>query len=61
MAYRQEQYVSEIVHESGVLANRRPWRREPDIGDGATIEAAEKKADILAAVHTDNDVALKTE
>ena len=28
MAYRQEQYVSEIVHESGVLQGRRPWRRE---------------------------------
>jgi 5,10-methylenetetrahydrofolate reductase len=28
MAYRQEELVSEIVHESGVLAGRRPWRRE---------------------------------
>jgi 5,10-methylenetetrahydrofolate reductase len=28
MAYRQEQYVSEIVHESGVLSGRRPWRRD---------------------------------
>jgi 5,10-methylenetetrahydrofolate reductase len=28
MAYRQEQYVSEIVHESGVLKGRLPWRRE---------------------------------
>jgi len=28
MAYRQEQYVSEIVHESGVLKGRAPWRRE---------------------------------
>lgn len=27
MAYRQEQYVSEIVHESGVLKGRAPWRR----------------------------------
>ena len=25
MAYRQEEYVSEIVHESGVLKGRRPW------------------------------------
>ena len=50
MAYRQEEYVSEIVHESGVLANRKPWRREPDIGDLETIEAAEKKAEIFAAV-----------
>ena len=28
MAYRQEEYVSEIVHESGILKGRRPWRRE---------------------------------
>lgn len=28
MAYRQEEYVSEIVHESGVLKGRRPWRRD---------------------------------
>ena len=28
MAYRQEQYVSEIVHESGTLKGRLPWRRE---------------------------------
>lgn len=28
MAYRQEEYVSEIVHESGVLSGRTPWRRE---------------------------------
>ena len=30
MAYRQEELVAEIVHESGVLAGRRPWRREPE-------------------------------
>jgi 5,10-methylenetetrahydrofolate reductase len=29
MAYRQEEYVAEIVEESGVLKGRRPWRREP--------------------------------
>ena len=28
MAYRQEESVSEIVHESGVLAGRTPWRRD---------------------------------
>jgi 5,10-methylenetetrahydrofolate reductase len=28
MAYRQEEYVSEIVHESGVLRGRVPWRRD---------------------------------
>ncbi len=52
MAYRQEEYVSEIVHESGVLADRKPWRREPDIGDDVALEAAEKKAEIRAAVQT---------
>jgi hypothetical protein len=30
MAYRQEELVAEIVHESGVLAGRQPWRREPE-------------------------------
>jgi 5,10-methylenetetrahydrofolate reductase len=28
MAYRQEQFVSEIVHDSGVLKGRAPWRRD---------------------------------
>jgi 5,10-methylenetetrahydrofolate reductase len=28
MAYRQEEYVAEIVHESGVLKGRAPWRRD---------------------------------
>ena len=28
MAYRQEEYVAEIVSESGVLRGRRPWNRE---------------------------------
>ena len=28
MAYRQEQKVAEIVHESGVLRGRAPWRRD---------------------------------
>ncbi|MDN5927454.1 MAG: methylenetetrahydrofolate reductase [Hyphomicrobiales bacterium] len=28
MAYRQEEYVAEIVAESGVLKDRRPWKRE---------------------------------
>jgi len=60
MAYRQEEFVSEIVHESGVLAGRKPWRREPDLGDGAIIEAAEKKAEILAAANEDTGVAPET-
>ncbi len=28
MAYRQEEYVAEIVAESGVLKGRKPWQRE---------------------------------
>ena len=28
MAYRQEEYVAEIVRDSGVLKGRRPWKRE---------------------------------
>ncbi|QLF70508.1 methylenetetrahydrofolate reductase [Peteryoungia desertarenae] len=28
MAYRQEEYVAEIVHESGILKGRKPWKRE---------------------------------
>jgi 5,10-methylenetetrahydrofolate reductase len=28
MAYRQEEFVAEIVHESGILKGRRPWQRE---------------------------------
>jgi 5,10-methylenetetrahydrofolate reductase len=28
MAYRQEEYVAEIVAESGVLKGRQPWKRE---------------------------------
>jgi len=59
MAYRQEELVSEIVHQSGILAGRKPWRREPDPGDHALIEAAEKKAEILAA-HEEVTVASTT-
>ena len=28
MAYKQEESIAEIVHESGVLAGRTPWRRD---------------------------------
>jgi 5,10-methylenetetrahydrofolate reductase len=28
MAYRQEELVADIVHDSGVLKGRRPWQRE---------------------------------
>ena len=33
MAYRQEEYVAEIVDESGVLKGRQPWRRETRADD----------------------------
>jgi hypothetical protein len=33
MAYRQEEYVAEIVAESGVLKGRQPWKREPRSDD----------------------------
>jgi len=38
MAYRQEELVAEIVHESGVLAGRRPWRREAAPDDARVAE-----------------------
>jgi 5,10-methylenetetrahydrofolate reductase len=43
MAYRQEEYVSEIVHESGVLAGRTPWKRGlmPDKPPVEELSAAE--------------------
>ncbi|RCW28719.1 5,10-methylenetetrahydrofolate reductase [Ciceribacter lividus] len=41
MAYRQEEYVAEIVHESGVLKGRRPWKREPNPVDALVAERLE--------------------
>lgn len=38
MAYRQEEYVAEIVDESGVLKGRRPWKREPRRDDQLVAE-----------------------
>jgi len=38
MAYRQEEYVAEIVHESGVLKGRRPWTREIGTDDQAVAD-----------------------
>ena len=38
MAYRQEEFVAEIVHESGVLKGRRPWKREPRPDDHLVAE-----------------------
>ena len=31
MAYRQEEYVAEMVHDSGVLKGRRPWSRDQEL------------------------------
>jgi len=45
MAYRQEELVAEIVHETGVLKDRRPWRREPSPDDAIV---AERLQEILA-------------
>ena len=44
MAYRQEEFVAEIVHESGVLKGRKPWRKEPRPDD---LLAAERLGDII--------------
>lgn len=42
MAYRQEEYVAEIVHESGVLKGRKPWKREVSRSEAiAAAHAAE--------------------
>jgi 5,10-methylenetetrahydrofolate reductase len=38
MAYRQEEYVAEIVAESGVLKGRQPWKREARRDEAAMVE-----------------------
>jgi 5,10-methylenetetrahydrofolate reductase len=45
MAYRQEELVAEIVHESGVLAGRQPWRREASPDDQRVREQLGKILD----------------
>ena len=37
MAYRQEELVAEIVHDSGVLKGRKPWTREARPDDPAVM------------------------
>ena len=44
MAYRQEELVAEIVHDSGVLKGRKPWQKEPRADD---IQVAERLEQIL--------------
>ncbi len=38
MAYRQEEYVAEIVAESGILKGRRPWKREARSDEAQMVE-----------------------
>jgi 5,10-methylenetetrahydrofolate reductase len=45
MAYRQEELVAEIVNETGILKDRRPWRRQPSPDDAVV---AERLKEILA-------------
>jgi 5,10-methylenetetrahydrofolate reductase len=45
MAYRQEELVAEIVHETGILRGRRPWQRQPSPDDAVV---AERLREILA-------------
>ncbi|HWK64477.1 MAG TPA: methylenetetrahydrofolate reductase [Rhizobiaceae bacterium] len=42
MAYRQEEYVAEIVDESGVLRGRRPWKREARRDDQLVAERLDR-------------------
>jgi len=42
MAYRQEEYVAEIVHESGVLKGRKPWQREARRDETQVVERLEE-------------------
>ncbi len=42
MAYRQEEFVAEIVQESGVLKGRKPWIREANPGEVAVAERIEE-------------------
>ncbi|UNK39422.1 methylenetetrahydrofolate reductase [Shinella sp. H4-D48] len=45
MAYRQEEYVAEMVHDSGVLKGRQPWKREPNPVDQLVAERIELARD----------------
>lgn len=60
MAYRQEEYVAEIVDESGVLKGRRPWMREARADDVLVAErlehilsedVTEKQVDMVRSAH----------
>lgn len=45
MAYRQEEYVAEIVHDFGVLKGRTPWKRERNPGDDTVQQRIEELKD----------------
>lgn len=60
MAYRQEEYVAEIVDESGVLKDRKPWKREPGRDDRLVAERldhllhdeiTQNQSDMVKAAH----------
>ena len=38
MAYRQEELVAEIVHDSGILKGRQPWHRGMDTDPETALE-----------------------
>jgi 5,10-methylenetetrahydrofolate reductase len=42
MAYRQEEYVAEIVAESGVLKGRKPWKVERSAADASAERRGEQ-------------------
>ena len=60
MAYRQEEYVAEIVDESGVLKGRQPWQRETRADDRMVADrldhllhddVTETQADMVKTAH----------
>ncbi len=42
MAYRQEEYVAEIIHDSDALRGRKPWTREISVGEQLAAERLEE-------------------
>ena len=61
MAYRQEELVAEIVHESGVLKGRQPWKRELRPDDAVVAERMteiiEEAGEIAVSDSTDKEPA----
>ncbi len=46
MAYRQEEFVAEIVEDSGVIKDRKPWVREANPGELIVAERMEELSNI---------------